>query len=66
MNFETYRKRGKGWEYLGVVSAETCRDAAQMIGYIHNLKVIGVRPEDSRDIIQVYRFLRVPELHHGK
>jgi hypothetical protein len=64
-NFETYRKRGKGWEYLGVRSARDSRSAALSTGYVNHIKVVGVRPEDSRDKIQVFRFKYVPELHHG-
>lgn len=66
MRFETYRKRGRSWEYLGTRDAETGRGAAQMTGYVHNLKVVGVRPEDSRDKILVYRFMYVPMAHHGR
>ena len=65
MTFETYRKRGKGWEYLGTRRSANSRSAAQQAGYVHNLKVIGVRTEYSRDKILVYRFQYVPQLHHG-
>lgn len=62
LNFEIYRKRGRGWEYLGIMNGRTSRIAALDAGYIHNLKVVGVRPEDSRDKILVYRFKYVPTL----
>lgn len=66
MNYETYRKRGKGWEYLGI--RRHCRDsrsAALQTSYVHNLKVIGIRPEDSKDKILVYRFKYVASLAAG-
>src|SRR6185437_2311576 len=65
-NWETYRKRGRHWEYLGCIWAESDRGAALMTGYIQHIKVIGVRPEDSRDKIRVFRFGFYPELHHGR
>ncbi len=67
MNFETYRKRGKGWEYLGIQrNAVDSRAAALRAGYIQGIKVVGVRPEGSRDKIYVHRFTYVPEAHHGQ
>jgi hypothetical protein len=57
MNFEVYRKRGRHWEYLGVYDKmEDSNKAARKASYIHNIKVVGVRPEGSRDKILVYRF----------
>ncbi len=66
VSYETYRKRGRHWEYLGTQSAETMRGAALMTGYVHHCKVIAVRPEGSRDKKYVYRFGFYPELQHGR
>lgn len=67
MQFDTYRKRGKHWEYLGSRSAETSRGAALKTGYVHNLRVIGVRPADCPAVkLFVYRFKYVPMVHHGR
>jgi len=51
MSFEVYRKRGKSWEYLGAYDATDSRKAALRASYVHNIKVVGVRPEYSRDKI---------------
>ncbi len=59
-SYETYRKRGEHWEYLGCRGAESMRGAALMTAYCQNLKVVAVRPEDSRDKIYVFRFKSVP------
>ena len=66
MNFETYRKRGRHWEYLGIRSAGDSRAAALQTSYVHNLRVVAVRPEDSRDKLLVYRFLQPAAVHHGR
>lgn len=65
--FETYRKRGRGWEYLGLRhiskdDPDPSRAAARAASYVHNIKVVGIRPEDSRDKIWVYRFKYVMTL----
>lgn len=66
MNFETYRKRGRNWEYLGIrTGVENSRSAALQTSYVHNLKVVGIRPEDSKDKILVYRFKYVASLAAG-
>ncbi len=66
MRWETYRKRGRHWQYLGLRSAESDRGAALMTGYSQHCRVIGVRPEDSRDKIRVFRFGFYPEVQHGR
>ncbi len=66
MRYDTYRKRGKHWQYLGERDAETMRGAALQTGYVHNCKVVAVRPAGSRDKLYVYRFLYVPLLTSGK
>jgi len=62
MNFEVYRKRGRYWEYLGVNNAADSEKAARRAGYVHNLKVVGVRPDGSNAKLFVYRFKHVPTL----
>lgn len=62
LSFETYRKRGRGWEYLGLRhiskdDPDPPRAAARAASYVHHIKVIGIRPEDSRDKLWVYRFI---------
>lgn len=64
--FETYRKRGRHWEYLGCIDAESSRGAALMTGYIQHIKVIGVRPADTSEKLIVHRFGFYPEVHHGR
>ena len=59
MMWETYRKRGRHWEYLGLREAMNDVVAAHKTSYAHNIKVIGIRPEDSRDKIRVFRFKHV-------
>lgn len=66
MKWETYRKRGRHWQYLGLREAESDRGAALMTSYSQNIKVIGVRAEDSRDKIRVFRFKYVAMVHHGR
>lgn len=61
LSFETYRKRGRGWEYLGLRhiskdDPDPSRKAARETSYVHHIKVVGIRPEDSRDKLWVYRF----------
>lgn len=65
MKFETYRPRGKGFEFIGIRDAKDSQVAAKMAGYVHNLKVVATRPEDSRDKVLVYRFKSVPQLWHN-
>ena len=56
-NFEVYRKRGRHWEFLCVYTLmKDSNEAARRTSYVYNLKVVGVRPEGSRDKILVYRF----------
>lgn len=67
LSFETYRKRGRGWEYLGlrqvsVKDPDPSAKAARSASYIHNIKVVGIRPEDSRDKLLVYRFKHIHTL----
>lgn len=66
LSWETYRKRGRGWQYLGTRQAETMRGAALATGYVHHIRVVAVRPEDSRDKLYVFRFKYTPEVHHGR
>ena len=65
LRFETFRKRGRGWEYLGERDARDSRSAALQTGYVHHLRVVGIRVADTPGKLQVYRFIHVPELHHG-
>lgn len=60
--FEVYRKRGRGWEYLDIYHETDSRKAARHAGYVHNLKVLGVRPESSTIKLQVFRFQYVPSI----
>jgi hypothetical protein len=64
--FETYRKRGRGWQYLGDRYAKTMRGAALMTNHCDNAKVIACRPAGSRDKIYVYRFANVASLTSGQ
>jgi len=65
MRYETYRKRGRGWEYLGERDANSMRSAALHTSYVHNIKVIAVRPAGSRDKKYIYRFKYVASLASG-
>jgi hypothetical protein len=65
LSFEVYRKRGRNWQYLGTYRNATSRGAASAAAYAHNCKVLGVRPEDSRDKILVHRFVYVPLLSYA-
>ncbi len=62
MRFEVYARRGKGWQYLGIYEASTCRVAAHNAGYAHSRRYLGVRPEDSLDTLLVHRFMYTPTL----
>lgn len=66
LRYETYRRRGRHWQYLGERDAETMRGAALVAGYVEHCKVVGVRPAGSLDKIYAYRFAYFPEVHHGK
>lgn len=66
ISFETYRKRGRGWEYLGCRKAESDRSAALITGYVQHVRVVGVRPKDARIPIRTFRFDFYPEVHHGR
>jgi hypothetical protein len=66
MRWECYVKYGRHWSYHGIREAQSNRGAALMTGYVAGRKVIGIRPEDSRDKIQVFRFRHVPDVHHGR
>lgn len=60
IDFEVYRKRGRGWQYLGEYYAEDSNKAARAAGYVHNCKVLGVRPAGTNINLVVYRFLYIP------
>lgn len=62
IDFECYRKRGKGWQYLGTYEGEDSHKAARKAAHIHNLKVVGARPSDTNVKLFVYRFENVPHL----
>lgn len=65
MYFEIYRKRGKGWEYLGKVNRTDSLKAAHYASYVYHIKVVGVRPEDSQDKILVHRLNSVALLSYA-
>ncbi len=65
MNFEVYRKRGKGWEYLGEYDRPDGIKAAHQASYIHNIKVVGVRPAGSLIPLAVYRLKYVALLSYA-
>ena len=65
MRFETYRKRGNGWEYLGIVDRKDSLHAAYAVSYVQNIKVVGVRPEDSRDKIYTHRLKNVASITYA-
>ena len=48
--YETYRKRGRSWQYLGERTAESMRGAALQVSYVHHVKVVAVCPAGSLDI----------------
>lgn len=62
--FETFRKRGRNWEYLGERSATEMRAAALQTSYAHHIKVVGCRPAHTNLTLHVYRFKQVATLHH--
>lgn len=64
LEFSVYRKRGRGWEMLySSVRARSSRAAALDAGYVHNIKVVGVRPVDCHAVpLQVFRFHYTPTL----
>ncbi len=62
MGFEVFRKRGKHWQYLGVYHEVDSQRAARKAAYVHNVKVLGVRPECTHCKLLVYRFPYVPTL----
>jgi hypothetical protein len=66
VNYETYRKRGRGWQYLGERSAATMRGAALQTSYVENCRVVAVRPAGSTDKRYVYRFAQPAAVHHGQ
>lgn len=66
MRYDTYRPRGKRWEFIAQRAAETMRGAALITGYVDNLKVIGVRAAGSADKLRVFRFAHVPGLCAGR
>ena len=68
MLFSCYRKRGRNWEYLGDRTAEDSRAAALKTSYVHNLRIIGVKPAYTSDAVKlfVYRFKQPAAVHHGR
>jgi hypothetical protein len=66
MNYDTYRKRGRHWEYLGERYAQTMHGAACAASYVHHIKMAAVRPAGSRDKLYVYKFEQPAEVHHGR
>lgn len=65
MRFDTFRPRGKHWEYLGEREAVDSKKAATTTAYVHNLKVVGVRPAGSNVPLLVHRFVYVPLLSYA-
>lgn len=62
VNYEVYRKRGKGWQYLGIYGHYTMRAACLDAGYVNSCKILKARPEGSRDKFYIFRFDYVPLL----
>lgn len=62
LTFEVYRKRGKHWQYLGSYDATDSIKAARKAGYIHNCKVLGIRPADTSLPLFVHRFTYTPSI----
>lgn len=62
MGFEVYRKRGRHWQFIGRYIAEDSLKAARHASYVHNLKVVGVRPEGSLVKVFAYHFRFVHNL----
>lgn len=56
MNFEVFRKCGRGWQYLGEWNAVDSRAAARIVNKSRRFRVIGVRPAYSTVNLYVYRF----------
>lgn len=62
MDFEVFRKRGKHWQYLGTYWGKDSSEAARKAGYVHNCKVLGVRPAGTPCKLFVHRFQYTPTL----
>ena len=56
MNFEVFRKCGRGWQCLGEWNAVDSRAAARVVHKRRGFRIIGVRPAYSAAKLFVYRF----------
>ncbi len=66
MRFEVQVKYGNRWSTKwSSYRASNSRSAALQASYVHNRKVIRVRPEGSHDKWFVYRFQHVASLAAG-
>lgn len=62
MQFEVYRKRGKGYQLLATVRESDSRRAAIHVGYVHGCKSLWVRPADSNAKLIRHKFNSTPFL----
>ena len=65
MQFMTYRKRGRSWEQLTILTANSARSAALETSYVHNLKVVVVKTLDF-GVIEMFRFNNPASITMGK
>lgn len=60
LRFEVFRKRGRGWQYLGEWEATDSKKAGRLASHYRRVRTVGVRPAGSSAEMFVYRFKLMP------